>query len=93
MAPAALAVDLRAEEISNLGVPKPVANLTGSALAARRLASYDWFQAAVPRRPRREGSQQLDLAPGSADIGTIPASKLVLVPMMNESQVVAYRVQ
>jgi hypothetical protein len=37
--------------------------------------------------------QVLDLHPGSADIGIMPADRVVLVPMMNEGEVVAYRVE
>ena len=31
------------------------------------------------------------LAPGSADLGVVPEEKLVLVPMMNDNKLVAYR--
>lgn len=90
-----LAVDLTSKEISNLGDPKPVGNLDGlEPDGAGGWYLTDWVSGGLfHAEPDGRASQQLDLAPGSADIGMIPASKLVLVPMMNESEVVAYRVQ
>ena len=43
--------------------------------------------------PDGRAQQVLDLPQGSADIGIMPADRVVLVPMMNEGEVVAYRVE
>jgi sugar lactone lactonase YvrE len=90
-----LAVDLASKEIFNLGDPKPVGNLDGlEPDGAGGWHLTDWVSGGLfHAEPDGRASQLLDLPPGSADIGIIPASKLVLVPMMNESEVVAYRVQ
>jgi sugar lactone lactonase YvrE len=90
-----LSVDLKDKKISDLGDPKPVGNLDGlEPDGAGGWYLTDWvagglFHAAADGR----AGQLLDLPQGSADIGIMPAGNLVLVPMMNEGDVVAYRMQ
>jgi sugar lactone lactonase YvrE len=90
-----LKVDLKDKKISDLGDPKPVGNLDGlEPDGAGGWYLTDWvagglFHAEADGR----AGQLLDLPSGSADIGIMPAGNLVLVPMMNEGDVVAYRMQ
>ena len=90
-----LAVDLASKEISDLGDPKPVGNLDGlEPDGAGGWYLTDWVAGGLLHaEPDGRAGQLLDLPPGSADIGIMPAGNLVLVPMMNEGDVVAYRVQ
>jgi len=90
-----LAVDLASRKISDLGDPKPVGNLDGlepdgaGGWYLTDVVAGGLFRAAADGR----AGQLLDLPSGSADIGVMPAANLVLVPMMNEGEVVAYRMQ
>jgi hypothetical protein len=90
-----LTVSLKDKTISDLGDPKPVGNLDGlEPDGAGGWYLTDWvagglFHAGTDGR----AGQLLDLPQGSADIGLMPAANLVLVPMMNEGDVVAYRMQ
>ena len=90
-----LAVDLASKKISDLGDPKPVGNLDGlEPDGAGGWYVSDWAAGGLfHAEPNGRAGQLLDLPPGSADIGIMPARNLVLVPMMNEGDVVAYRVQ
>ena len=90
-----LAVDLASKKISDLGDPKPVGNLDGlEPDGAGGWYLTDWVAGGLLHaEPDGRAGQLLDLPPGSADIGIMPAGSLVLVPMMNEGDVVAYRMQ
>jgi hypothetical protein len=90
-----LAVDLASKKISDLGDPKPVGNLDGlEPDGAGGWYLTDWVAGGLfHAEPDGRAGQLLDLPPGSADIGIMPAGSLVLVPMMNEGDVVAYRMQ
>jgi sugar lactone lactonase YvrE len=90
-----LAVDLASKKITALGDPKPIGNLDGlEPDGAGGWYFTDWmsgglFQAGADGK----ATELLDLAMGSADIGIIPAEKLLLVPMMNDGHLVAYKIQ
>lgn len=90
-----LKVDLRDKRISDLGDPKPVGNLRGlepdgdGGWYLTDSVAGGLFRTAADGR----AGQLLDLPSGSADIGIMPAANIVLVPMMNEGEVVAYRMQ
>ncbi len=90
-----LAVDLSSKKITALGDPKPIGNLDGlEPDGAGGWYFTDWmsgglFQAGADGN----ATELLDLAMGSADIGIIPAEKLLLVPMMNDGHLVAYKIQ
>ena len=90
-----LAVDLSSKKITALGDPKPIGNLDGlEPDGAGGWYFTDWmsgglFQAGADGK----ATELLDLAMGSADIGIIPAEKLLLVPMMNDGHLVAYKIQ
>jgi hypothetical protein len=90
-----LAVDLASKEIADLGDPKPVGNLDG--LEPDGVGGWyvsDWMSGGLYHAgPDGRAEQVLDLPQGSADIGIMPADRVVLVPMMNEGEVVAYRVE
>jgi hypothetical protein len=90
-----LAVNLASKKIADLGDPKPVGNLDGlEPDGAGGWYLTDWIAGSLLHaEPDGRAGQLLDLPPGSADIGIMPAGSLVLVPMMNEGDVVAYRMQ
>lgn len=90
-----LAVDLASKEITHLGDPRPVGNLDGlEPDGAGGWYVTDWMSGGLYHAGADGRAEQLlDLPPGSADIGTIPADRVVLVPMMNEGEVVAYRME
>ena len=90
-----LAVDLAGKEIAHLGDPKPVGNLDGlEPDGAGGWYISDWMSGGLFHAgPDGRAEQVLDLPQGSADIGIMPTDRVVLVPMMNEGEVVAYRVE
>ena len=90
-----MAVDLADKGIVDLGDPKPLGNLDGlEPDGAGGWYVSDWLSGGLFHAGADGRTVQLiDLPPGSADIGTMPAVRVVLVPMMNEGEVVAYRVE
>ncbi len=54
----------------------------------------DWVAGALYRIDRKgKATQLLDLKQGSADIGYVPETGLLLIPMMMDDKLVAYKVQ
>jgi hypothetical protein len=90
-----LAVDIASKAIGDLGDPKPVGNLDGlEPDGAGGWYISDWAAGALYHAgPDGRADQILDLAQGSADIGILPDDKIVLVPMMMDGTVVAYKVE
>jgi sugar lactone lactonase YvrE len=90
-----LAVDIASKTIADLGDPKPVGNLDGlEPDGAGGWYISDWAAGAVYHAgPDGKATQIMDLAQGSADLGLIPDAKLLLVPMMIDGAVVAYKVE
>jgi hypothetical protein len=90
-----LAVDLASKKITALGDPKPVGNLDGlEPDGAGGWFVSDWVSGGVfHAESDGKATELLDLNMGSADIGIIPAEKLLLVPMMNDGNLVAYKIQ
>jgi len=90
-----LSVDLASKQVSDFGDPKPVGNLEG----LEPDGAGGWYLTdpiaggLFQAQPNGRAGQLLDLPPGTADIGIMPAGGIVLVPMMNDGNVVAYRVQ
>lgn len=90
-----LAVSLKDKSVKNLGDGTPVGNLDG--LVAYDGNSYlasDWMAGGVFLIDTSGKSEQLlDLDQGSADIEWMPKQRLLLVPMMNDNKLVAYKVK
>jgi len=90
-----LTVSLADKSVKDLGSGTPVGNLDG--LEPFDKDSYlvtDWM-AGTLFRIDTSGSADLllDLDPGSADIGWIPEQHLLLIPMMQNDKLLAYRVE
>jgi len=90
-----LAVDLASKKIAALGDPKPVGNLDGlEPDGAGGWYVSDWMSGGLFHAGSDgKATELMDLAAGSADIGIIPAEKLLLVPMMNDGNLVAYKIE
>jgi len=88
-----LAVNLSDKTISNIGDGKPVGNLDGiEPFDADSYLVSDWVAGKLFQIKRSgEVKERLSLGQGSADIGFIPASRTVIIPMMMDNKVVAYR--
>lgn len=83
------------KSVSSIGAGEPVGNLDG--VEPDGEGGYyvtDWVDGALYHFDAEGNHEQLlDLDQGSADIGVIPDQNLVLVPMMMDGTVVAYRVE
>jgi sugar lactone lactonase YvrE len=88
-------VDLASKKITALGDPTPVGNLDGlEPDGAGGWYVSDWMGGGLFHAGSDgKAVQLLDLSQGSADIGLIPADKLLLVPMMMDNNLVAYRIE
>ncbi len=87
-------VDLGTKGVSDLGDPTLTGNLDG--VVPDGEGGYlvtDWVGGGLFRVPARgEAARLLPLKQGSADLGTGPGEGLVLIPMMMDGTVLAYRV-
>jgi hypothetical protein len=89
-----MSVDLASKKITALGDPTPVGNLDGlEPDGAGGWYVSDWMGGGLFHAGSDGKAVQLDLSQGSADIGIIPADKLLLVPMMMDNNLVAYRIE
>ena len=90
-----LAIDIASKQIGDLGDPKPVGNLDGlEPDGAGGWYISDWAAGALYHAaPDGRAEQIMDLAQGSADIGVLTDDKIVLVPMMVDGTVVAYKME
>lgn len=87
-------VSLADKKISDLGDGKPVGNLDGIEPIGDDFLVTDWVAGALYRIDRKgNATQLLDLNQGSADIGYVPETNLLLIPMMLDDKLVAYKVQ
>jgi DNA-binding beta-propeller fold protein YncE len=87
-------VALADKSIRDLGNGKPVGNLDGIEPIDDDYLVTDWVAGALYRIDRTGNAVQLlDLNQGSADIGYVPETKLLLIPMMMDDKLVAYKVQ
>lgn len=86
-------VDLKSKEIASLGDGTPIGNLDGVELDEN--GDYlvtDWVAGALFRvEPSGKAEQLLDLNQGSADLLYIDGEKLVLIPLMQDGVLAAYR--
>lgn len=83
------------QSVTSIGDGEPVGNLDG--IVPDGSGGYyvtDWVNGALYHFSADGSHEQLlDLEQGSADLGIIPDQNLVLVPMMMNGTVVAYRVE
>jgi sugar lactone lactonase YvrE len=88
-----LAVSLDDQKVSKIGKGELVGNLDG--LQAIQPGVYlvtDWAQGALYRVDAKGKVDELiDLNQGSADLSYLPGKKMLLIPMMLDNSLVAYR--
>ena len=86
-------VDLKSKEIATLGDGTPIGNLDG--VEPDGNGNYlvtDWVAGALFRvQPSGKAEQLLDLNQGAADLLYKPEEKLVLIPLMEDGVLAAYR--
>jgi sugar lactone lactonase YvrE len=89
-----LAVDLKTKELSTIGSGEPVGNLDGlEPDGAGCWIVTDWVGGSLFRiHPDGKADPLMDLNQGSADLEFIIAEKLVIIPMMMDGKVTAYRI-
>ena len=89
-----LTVSFADRKLADLGDGRPVGNLDG--LEADGAGNYfvtDWMAGGLLRiSPSGEAVLLLDLPQGSADLEYVADKRLIVIPMMNEGKLVAYRV-
>lgn len=89
-----LQVSLADKKVSNLGDGTPVGNLDGIEPDGDDYLVSDWVAGKVFRIGKSGKAELLlDLGQGTADIGYDPASKTMLVPLMKDNKLRAYKVQ
>lgn len=89
-----LTVSLADKKITDLGDGTAVGNLDGIEPDGDDFLVTDWVAGALYRIDRQgKATQLLDLDQGSADIGYVPETGLLLIPMMMSDKLVAYKVQ
>lgn len=88
-----LAVNLEDQSIAPLGKGEPLGNLDGiEPLGAGAYLVTDWAAGALYRIDAKGNADQiLDLNQGSADLTYLPDEGIVLIPMMLDNGLVAYR--
>jgi hypothetical protein len=88
-----LTVSLADKTIANLGDGKPVGNLDGlEPFDAESYLVSDWVAGKVFRIARTGAAKELlSLGQGSADIGYIPSTRTLIVPMMVDGKLAAYK--
>ena len=87
-------VSIADKKISDLGDGRPVGNLDGIEPIGDDFLVTDWVAGALYRIDRNgKATLLIDLKQGSADIGYVPETGLLLIPMMMGDKLVAYKVQ
>jgi hypothetical protein len=88
-------VSIPDKTVRDLGDGTPVGNLDGiEPLDDGSFLVSDWVAGALYRIDAAGKAELLlDLPQGSADIGWVPDKRLVLIPMMNDDKLVAYKVE
>jgi DNA-binding beta-propeller fold protein YncE len=89
-----LSVGIADKKVTDLGDGSPIGNLDGIEPDGDDFIVSDWVAGAV-YRIGRDGKATLliDADQGSADLGYVPAEKLLILPMMMSDKVVAYKLQ
>jgi sugar lactone lactonase YvrE len=89
-----LVVDPSKETVADMGDPTPVGNLDGVVPDGK--GGYfvtEWVKGALFHiASDGKATRLISLKPGSADLGTGPGQNVVLIPMMNEGTLDAYKV-
>jgi hypothetical protein len=89
-----LEINVADKKVSDLGDGTPVGNLDGIEPDGDDFLVSDWVAGKVFRIAKSGKAELLlDLDQGTADIGYVPADKLLLVPMMMSDKLVAYKLQ
>ena len=89
-----LTISLADKKLTDLGDGTPIGNLDGIEPIGDDFLVTDWVAGALYRIDRKgKATQLLDLDQGSADIGYVPETGLLLIPMMMSDKLVAYKVQ
>ncbi len=90
-----LEVSIPDKTVHDLGDGTPIGNLDGlEPLDDKSFLVTDWVAGALYRIDRSgKAKLLLDLDQGSADIGYVPSEHLVLIPMMKDDKLVAYRLE
>jgi hypothetical protein len=87
-------LSLADKSVRDLGDGKPVGNLDGIEPIDDAFLVTDFVAGALDRIDRSGKAERLvDLNKGSADIGYVPEQKLLLIPMLMDDKLVAYKVQ
>ncbi len=88
-------VSITSKTITSLGSGTPVGNLDGLEPDGRgNYLVTDWLAGGLYRiAPTGEAELLLDLNPGSADLLVLDAGRLVIIPMMIDGTVRAYRIE
>jgi DNA-binding beta-propeller fold protein YncE len=86
-------ISLKDQSVTKLGDGRPIGNLDGLELLQPGVYLVtDWAAGALYRVDAKGKAQQLiDLNQGSADLTYLPDKKIVLIPMMLDNTLVAYR--
>ncbi len=90
-----LEVSIPDKTVHDLGDGKPIGNLDGiEPFDATSYLVTDWMAGALYRIDvSGKADLWLELNQGSADIGYVPAEHLLLIPMMKDDKLVAYRIE
>jgi hypothetical protein len=89
-----LTISLADKKISDLGDGTPIGNLDGIEPIGDDFLVTDWVAGKVFRIAKSGKAELLlDLDQGTADIGYVPETGLLLIPMMMSDKLVAYKVQ
>jgi DNA-binding beta-propeller fold protein YncE len=90
-----LKISLADKSIENLGDGTPVGNLDGLVrLENGDYLASDWMAGGVFKIDAEGKAEKLiELGQGSADIDYVAADKLLLVPMMNDDKLIAYKLE
>jgi sugar lactone lactonase YvrE len=87
-----VAVNIADKKVSDLGDGTPVGNLDGIEPDGDDYIVSDWVAGKVFRIAKSgKADLLLDLDQGTADIGYVPESKLLLIPMMMSDKLIAYK--
>jgi len=86
-------ISLKDQSVTKIGNGQPIGNLDGLELLQPGVYLVtDWAAGALYRVDAKGKAQQLiDLNQGSADLTYLPDKKIVLIPMMLDNTLVAYR--
>ncbi len=90
-----LKISLADKSIENLGDGTPVGNLDGLVrLEDGDYLATDWMAGGVFKIDADGKAEKLiELGQGSADIDYVAADKLLLVPMMSDDKLIAYKLE